>query len=103
MKALYLTVLISVFSLSNFAYSAEEKLAQCKTTIAKAIYKKYPSIKKSGGFIDLAEINIIKESQSAEVGFASQSECSAGVTVTIEFLNNEKCLVKDISEMDEQC
>lgn len=115
MKKLFVTVLLiagSVFaqnstgggSVGSDGQESKPLSLQCKKSVAKAIYKKYPSIKKMGGNIDLVDINSSQVPKILEVAFASQEECSAGVEVKVEILTNGKCMVEEISEMmNEQC
>ena len=76
---------------------------QCKQSVANAIYKKYPSIKKNHGAIEMSDINTTGVFEILEVAFSSQLECSAGVEVQIEEQGDGDCEVIDVSEMDEQC
>jgi hypothetical protein len=77
--------------------------SQCRQTVVKAILKKYPSIKRKHGSIEESDIQTTQVPGVLEAGFSSQEECSGGVEVRVQQSAGGKCVVQEISKMDEQC
>ena len=101
---LLLSVVIVLVSPGVFASEAPSSISiHCKKTVAKAILKKHPSIRRNGGSIDLNDINQSYDTKILEVSLISRPECMGGVEVKVEYRPDGQCDVKEISELDEQC